>query len=392
MFTWILRGRRAIKRSLKVRSRSRRSQHPRRERAVRLALFFGAIVATGLFYPQSELYSPVRIPHEGKIAREDFIAPAVITLKKSDVEIADERDAAARAAPIVLDYDSTVVDSAVGQLQGFTTAATRLRARLKRDGVADFGVFAEELTRQFPYLSSLALKESFHEESLAVVSARLATILRDKIYFHGALPSLEALEAQPNRPVVMRVGGRETIVTRATAMDLKRARSQLLDELNQLVRDTALNVELHYEIGRHFIFANLKVARLESARRQNEAVAAVSDVKYQVQEGDLVVRAGQVVTDREVALIREYAAQMQRLALQENFFKANLPILVRMLLIAIVFGLLYLYLKVFREDIYRSVPKLVAVFLIVAVELAGVYLCETQEWNHFIFPVALAPI
>ncbi|HSH00740.1 MAG TPA: HDIG domain-containing protein, partial [candidate division Zixibacteria bacterium] len=32
------------------------------------------------------------------------------------------------------------------------------------------------------------------------------------------------------------------------------------------------------------------------------------------------------------------------------------------------------------------------VFLIVAVELAGVYLCETQEWNHFIFPVALAPI
>ena len=74
MFTWIQRGRRAIKRLLKVRSRYQRSQHPRRERAVRLALFFTAIVATGFFYPQGDLYSPVRIPHEGKIAREDFIA------------------------------------------------------------------------------------------------------------------------------------------------------------------------------------------------------------------------------------------------------------------------------------------------------------------------------
>ena len=392
MFSYLLKARRAAKRALKVRARRTLSQHPRRERAVRLSLFLGAILATGLLYPQSDLFSPVHIPREGNIAREDFIAPTVITLKKTPAELAEERELAKNASPIVLDYDSTVVDSALGKMRYFFSKAMSIKASMKPDSTADFGAFAETLTRDFPYMSSLALTETFNTDSLQVVMVRLEDILADEIYFNGVLKSLEPLEKEPTRPVVMRAEGRDIIVNRDEALDLNRAHKKLLDALNRIARDTVINVELHYEIGRHFIFANLDVAVEETNRRQAEAVARVSEIKRQGKEGDLVIRAGQVGTREDMEIVQEYAAQLRRLAIQESFFKANLPLLVRLLIIAIIFGLLYLYLKIFREDIYRSVPKLIAVFMLVAVELFAVYICESQGLNVFVYPVAVAPI
>lgn len=392
MFSPIIKLRRIIKAALKVRARQPLAPRGQKERIIRWLMFLAAVILTGLFYPPAELFSPILIPREGEIAREDFIAPTTITVKKSEAELTEERNIALATSPIVLDYDSTVVDSTLTQLDRFITAALDVRDSLARDSLADFGVFAEALSEEFPFVASAAMREAYHAESLRVAHARLEKLLRDDIYFTGVLTSLDVIDLSSSRPVIVRIGGRETILLPERAMDINGALERLLEGLNRIAREEAINVGLHYEIGRHFVLANLRANLPEITKRQNEELARISEIKDQAQPGDLIIRAGEAVTDRDLVLILEYVDQQRRLALQDSFFKANLPMFVRMGLIAIIFGLLYIYLRIFREDIFRSPPKLLAALMIVAVELAGVYLCDSRDLNMYLFPVALAPI
>ncbi len=392
MFSSITKSRRAIKRALKIRTRRNRHGNRRREKVFRVVLFALAIVTVGVFYPQSDLFSPVFIPQEGDRAREDFIAPIVITLRKTEGELAEERRIARNASPIVMDYDSTVVDSVGKFLAKFISEAQDLRDSLTLDSINDFGVYAEILSRDFPFMSSASLREAYHADSLSTVVVRLQSILNENIYFSGVLSSIDQLKEYAGRPIVVRMGRRETLLPISQALDPELARSRLLSALNTLARDSAINVELHYEVGRHFIVPNLTIATEEMKRREVLELAAIKEIKEQADVGDLIIRAGQPVTARQVDLLRRYASIRKDIAQQESFLKAYLPLVSHIALIAMIFGLLYLYLKVFREDIFRSSPKLLAVLLIVGLELLVIALCVRYELNMFAYPVALAPI
>ncbi|MFQ5606359.1 MAG: HD family phosphohydrolase [Candidatus Zixiibacteriota bacterium] len=393
MFSLLLKGKRAIKRSLKVRTRRRIRRDLGRERLVRMSVFAGAILATGLLFPQGDLLAPFSVPGAGSIAERDFIAETVITLKKTGKELDEERRTVSKTLPVVLDFDSTVVDSAFRRLRRFTDRAASLRDSLASDSAADLVVYAEILTQTFPSISSVALREAYFADSLEKVYEDLSAILSDEIYFTGALGSLDDLGSESLKPVVVRIGGRETILPRSQALDLNRAREVLLNKLNALARDNPINVELYYEIGRNFIFPNLSLALGEMRRREQEALAQVSEIKVRVEEGDLILRAGQTVEPTQVIILQEYSRKIQERLFEENPVLAYAPILVRLALVAIIFGLLYLYLKVFREDIFRSIPKLLATLLIVGIALVALYIGASQGWeNMFLYPVALAPI
>ena len=392
MFSLLLKSRRAIKRALKIRTRRNRGGNRRREKLFRVLLFALAILTVGILYPQGDIFSPVPIPHVGEIAHEDFIAPTVIILKKTDRELEEERRLARDAIPVVMDYDSTVVDSALRYLGRFTTEAQYLKDSLASDSVSDFGVYAESLSHEFPFMSNGALQESYTADSLATVNERLQGILKSNIYFSGVLSSIDKLREHAGRSIVVRMGRRETLLPYSQVLDLSLARHRLLTILNSLARDSAINVELHYEIGRHFIFPNLTVATAEMKRREVAELSSITDIKERADVGDLIIRAGQPVTARQEALLHQYAEIRKSIARQEGLFEAYLPLVSHIGLIAVVFGLLYLYLKVFREDIFRSSSKLFAALLIVGLELVVIYLGERYELNMFAYPVALAPI
>ncbi|MCH8073395.1 MAG: hypothetical protein IIA09_15760 [Proteobacteria bacterium] len=208
----------------------------------------------------------------GEVAGKDFIAETVIILNKTDKELEDERRTISRSMPVIFDYDSSIVDSAFKQLRGFIRRASRLRDSLIGDSPADLGVYAEALALSFPLISSVALRETYFADSLQTVYKNLKVILDEEIYFTGVLSSLEAMGDETFRPVIVRLGGRETILPRSQTLDLNRAREALLDRLNILARESSINVELHYEIGRHFIYSNLRLATVDMQRRELEAI------------------------------------------------------------------------------------------------------------------------
>lgn len=393
MFSILIKLKRAIKRALKVRTRSLAKPDYGRERVVRLLIFSVAVIATGLLFPLGDLLAPFSIPRVGETVSKDFIAETVIIIHKSDKELEDERRTISRSMPVVFDYDSSIVDSAFRELRRFIRRASGLRDSLAGDTLADLGLYAEALASSFPLISSVALRETYFADSLESVYENLKAILDEDIYFTGALASLEAMGDETIRPVVVRLGGRETILPRSQALDLNRAREVLLDRLNTLARESTINVELHYEIGRHFIYPNLRLASADMQRREHEALSQINQIKVRVEEGDLILRTGQVAESQQVEILKEYARISKELLFKDNPIMAYAPLFVRMALIAIIFALLYLYLKIFREDIYRSIPKLIAALLIVALALVPLYIGVTYGWDIWsALPVALAPI
>ncbi|MCH9032449.1 MAG: HDIG domain-containing protein, partial [candidate division Zixibacteria bacterium] len=262
-------------------------------------------------------------------------------------------------------------------------------------------VFSEKLSSNFPFVSSGALRESYAEKSLWKAHDRIARILSEKIYYTGTLQSLSALDEYLGRPIVVNISGRQTLLAPEAVMDIATARSALLEALNKISRDELINVELHYELGRHFIISNLKLNHHEMAARESAAYSSISLVKDRAAEGDLVVRAGSVVDEKQAALLEEYTEYVKRVSYDESLLQAYKPVVLRLCLVATIFALLFLYLKVFREDIFDSNPKLLATLLIFGLNLVmiqGLEILSTelsgQRWNLsvYLYPVALAPI
>ena len=71
MFSILIKLKRAIKRALKVRTRSLGKGDQRRERLVRILTFSVAIVATGMLFPLGDLLAPFSIPRVGETVSQD---------------------------------------------------------------------------------------------------------------------------------------------------------------------------------------------------------------------------------------------------------------------------------------------------------------------------------
>ena len=81
-------------------------------------------------------------------------------------------------------------------------------------------------------------------------------------------------------------------------------------------------------------------------------------------------------------------------AAEQGIWSALLPVLARMLLVLMVFSTLYLFLFFFRRDIYRSNPRLVALFLVFVLQLVLVRMSEMIpiEQSIYLYPIAVLPI
>ncbi len=364
------------------------------------------IIATGLIallYPAEDLFYPLDFPRRGDVARDDIIATSSFKIAKSSKVLQEEEKEAVDAIPIILDYNSDLINSLKTEFDRFSTllsnAARKYKPFLNDSTLTDSvkAVFMDSLinniSREFPILDKgiieRRIKTARDDKMLSIVRS----ILVNGIYFVGVMPDLNQLPDLKSPSVIIRIGKRETYMVRDSLLDLSKAYVKLLSMLNDSSRENTLNVDDSYNIARHFISPNLNVNYEEISIRQAAAKAEISAYSDEISAGDVIVRSGDLITARQAKILDEMYKHEESTPGEQQRFSGYLLVAARLLLVLAAFLILYLYLYNYHPRIYRSNPKLLALFFIFGVELLLVYLLGVKLGQPiYVYPVAILAI
>lgn len=395
MFTILRKTKRRIKRLLKVQTGSRqRTEQSKGSLAVKYFILGASATVIGILYPGSQEIMPLDVPRIGAVAHENIIAPCPIVVHKTERVLADEHQRAAAQVPLILNEDSTVTQSVFVQLDRFIAVTDSLRTSGGASGADRILGLADTLAARFPAYSRSVIETSLLSSTdLAKLHSVLTATLANDIYAVGVIRHTNDMPEIANKSVVVRHGEKESLHPRSRILDLALANARLLTALNKWSTTDPIDVEFYYLVGRGVIQPSLRADLAEYQRRLAEELALVSTVSDSVHTGDIIVMANQRVTDREAAILTELARLERSRAADRGWLMLAMPYITRILLVAIVLGVLYLFLSHFRPEIFASNQKLFAIFSVFGIQLAMIYLAELfGTASIYVYPIAILPV
>jgi len=356
-----------------------------------------------LLYPAEDLFFPLDYPRKGEIAREDIIATFPFTIAKSQSEIRDEKQAAADAIPIIIEYDSARVIAELNRFDHFIFVADSVAEGIERHrhngekGPTDIEVLIGKagagIASLYPTMNANVIADFLRQGKIKSAGIIIKDILKNTIYFTGVLLDLKLLPDVKNHSVIVRIGKRETFLIRNRLLDLSKAYVAFLAELKNRSLIDSFNVDNYYNIGRHFIVPNLTVDAEEMLARREEAMGEISPISDSISVGDVIVRAGSQVTDRQARILEEMYHQTELTSEKVSWFRPYLPVLARLILILVAFAMLYLYLFYFHNRIYKSNQKLLALFFVYGIVLVLIYFLGNRlNLSVYTYPIAIFAI
>ena len=382
---------RYLKRLLKVKEEIDPRQARKGSRVViKYLMGLAAVFLITLLYPAANLQGPLDVPRQGEIAPENIIADLSFLIPKSEDALAEERQLAITAAPVYLDYNIERYQDLMAELNHLFDRTDSLRKIYGLDKT-DSAVLA--LSEKYPYLSQTRLQQLYRSQSQGLLNSVLDTILAEDIYYYGIINDLSQMPPTSFKSLILRKQRRDLIMIRSQLIDQTRAFNILLERLNLIDTERKINIELAYEIGRHFIHPNVFYNEDATLAARDSALATISLIVKQVGRGDLLVRRGAVVDEAKARLLQAYALEIQKQNARLGWFPAALPLLGRLILITVLVLLLYLFMYYFRPDVYWSNNKLLAILLIIGLEL---FLVNVVVGNFvssvYLYPIALVSI
>ena len=383
MFSFVLKLKRYIKRLLKVQSESRqRPVYTARPRLFKFIMLFVAAGMIGVLYPGEDLYDPFDVPRKGEISLDNIIAPFTITVFKTERELEDEKELIKLTTPFVINQDPGAEGMALKNFNSFLTMVDTLSR--DRRWVANEQKYVDLITKKFPLLSPNAVSQSLRRNDISEVRQNLMDIYNKDIYKIGVLPQLNAIPEARNKNVLIKKEDNESIIHRDELLDVVLANAKLLTELNKKYDVDSIDVEYYYLIGRSFVQPNLRVNMAEYNSRLKDEMDKISAVKEVVDEGNIIVRSGGKVHERQERVLQEMVKMQQQEAAKQGWFLNALPALARIFLVLISLTMLYLFLFFFRKEIYYSNAKIMALLLAIGFQMLFIYIINQWELSPYL--------
>ncbi len=396
MFAFLLRIKRKIKKLLKVQSVTRQKpQLTPQARLLKLLMLLAVTAFIAFTYPAEDFYDPLDMPRRGDVADHDVIAPFQITLFKDSKEIEEEKERRRMVIPMTMREDTAVTQAIFRSFDQYVALIDSVKSAHKGTSSLTNPDVISAVAQRFPLLSQGAIfKSLISGENSELLKRRLQRIYVEQIYKIGVVADLTHLGDDATSMVSIRRGNWEGLYLREQILDIASANSTLLAAVNRLANTDSVDVEFYYLLGRSFVQPNLFPDQTEYARRVKEQLNDVSAAREVIEPGELIVRQGRRVSEREEKILEEMGRLLRGKAAERNVVALYMPIIARMALIFVVFVTLYMFLFYFRRDIYRSNTRLLALLMVFVLQMVLIYALGKLGWDDsvYFFPVAVLPI
>ncbi len=386
----ILKFKRTVKRLLKVKEDiDPTAARKRRRMLVKYLMGVLAVFMITFLYPAGDLRGPLDVPREGEIAPRNIIADFSFDILKDKSELSDERQMAIRSTPLYINYSDDIVDASIKRLNNLIRNVKRVPPA---DSPEARRQALETISRTYSAIPMQQLENMAAADSLDRMRNILDSVLTDEIYYYGVIADTAQLPADVNS-VIMHKKKHDQLMIRTQLISLPSAYNRLLDALNKVEGLNDKEVELYYQIGRHFITPNTSYDAGATMAAQDSAVTSIPNVEQNVKRGDLLIRQGTRVDAGKARLLAAYAQEVQKRAAARGWYQASMPIIGRLVLVGAIIMLMYLFFYHFRPDVYWSNNKLFAILIAIGLELFLVNLIGVQlKQSVYLYPIAILSI
>lgn len=366
-------------------------------REIQLSLLFWITVSlvTYLLLPSQTFEVADYTP--GSIAQRDIKATRSFLVEDEATTAARKREAAAEV-PVVYDYDrdqtlknfqsvreffrgrrEMVISQRVAEelfLEEIRSASPPDREGLKReleyhrsevssDRLVSSGTLIEKVSLDLdPEDMEPLFEEGFSERMESILSAAMKPIQGAAI-----VENRESLLRERGRGISLRTisGDQKEVFLEdfSGVMSMEIARSEVRKVINS-VNWTGYDTELRQLMERltlDLVRPNMTFNRSETENRRKKAIQGTSPVYYQVQRGEVIVRAGDPITEEQALKIRELKK------LTPVIGRTSL-ILGQFLFVAMIIFTLYMVLLVGYRQISTDMRGLVIIAIVIVLQMA----------------------
>lgn len=382
----------------------------RRHTIYRAITFISFLLIIIIFLPENT-YQPVANYTVGEPWRaDDLTAPFTFSLKKTEGELEEEREAIRDQTPPIFhlnrDASETVeeeLDSFEEQLQPVLDSYLQWqRAKEAEESSArnDSIQYKEEMGYVDFYLDDdawntiLENHKSTYLEGEPVNTSLVSDIRNEvgvtinQLYNNGVI-DVPKEEIESDEIIIRNLEERtERTVSKSSVRD----RSEAFEFAESKFRETFEDEVTHAasELLKQVLIPNWIYSEEDSEAFLEERLSDLSRTKGAITQDEVIIRRGDIVTEEQDNILRSLAQARASTASEvERWLRFSGDVII-ISLAAFVF---FMYIRLYRRPIYDNPAMFLLVFLtLLIVCVASAFIYPFENVNNYIVPVAIAPI
>lgn len=313
----------------------------------------------------------------------DLVAPFEFGILKTDAEYKAEKDSALADLKLFFNFDANV----------FAEQLIRFKESFNKQWIA-YSLEKFDIESEEAYLGSR--KYSANRELQNYYDEFLYNLL-EKVYFKGIIELPESETGlKPNSEIVLIKGniaedkGLDEVFTMKSAYEY--IRTKLKEELSKDKRWLLTRYKDFFDAfdPEAFIVQNVFYDKEASEREKNVRLSEISMKKGAIQQGELIVSNGQIVTPEIYRILESY-----RLAYNSKLTSTNSLLVLGGKLIFVLFTLLliYVFLYNFRRELLKDIVKTSFIlFMVVLMVFVASTTAKLDKVSFYIIPFTILPI
>ncbi|MGH7726226.1 MAG: HD family phosphohydrolase [Candidatus Eiseniibacteriota bacterium] len=315
----------------------------------------------------------------GDVAREKVTAPFDFHIRKDDVQLARERDQAAREVPPVLALDPRVAADAQSRFAAFKENVLSIGAR--EIGPAERQILLRQLRVPLPPATYPALASPGRAERVLDASAGYLT----ELYAAGIVTDKRGTALAGRTNVDVRTAAGERVTPLDSLYDVRGVDAAARERAGRLFGDDPPGRAAFAAVVTTFARPNVLFDAVETEWRQNQARMAVVPDVGEVKKSERILDVGERVTPAALAKLRSLETLQGEMRGPTDLFYPSLARLTLLLLFVVAFGV---YVRFEQPHTWRND----GVLLLCAILAAGTFGLAAVVTGVFHLPPYAVPI
>ncbi|TYP92689.1 hypothetical protein LX73_2052 [Fodinibius salinus] len=379
-------------------------------RASILLVFLGVLVIS---VPQSSFNDSTNYKIDEPWRADDLTAPFTFPIKKSAEEVEKEREAIRKSTPPIFHVDNNAnvqvqnrLDSLFQYIKPLATTYEEWQSAKKNEetDASQDSIQVAQLKKRVPVSLSDEGWQTLLENYDSIQSQNRSSGNEQSFTDPNLKNQLSSLTSTLLDDGIINRSKSELDTDEITVRDLGKSTERTLNLVNVRDMDEAREFA-QYRISRNFYEALAQVGaqlfnyiiqpnyiynKQETENRINEAIADISTSKGAVAQGQVIIRRGDIITQKKYNMLQSLAqARSKNATTLERWLGYGGNIIAIISILTIFFFYLYLYRRYIFSDNSMLLLVLIAMAIIC---VASSVVFQIDNISPYIVPVAIAPI
>ena len=210
------------------------------------------------------------------------------------------------------------------------------------------------------------------------------------LYNDGIVDNNAANDIRSGKQIRFLVGNNQLqVVDTRNMKTVRQAYTWLTDSLKD---NFALQEALKAVDISNYLVPNMMLDQEQNDKWLGEELHKALSSPGTVQAGETIIRGGDIVTPKKASAIESYQNELMRRNKERNVDE-TMNLLGQMLIVATLMLAFYFFMKLLRNQVFKSTRRMVFLISLITVFVIAVFLCVKFKYNLlYVIPFALVPI